>query len=194
MGKVYTTHPDRHLPAWANPAAQPRRPPPRQYCCTVFAEFPLLNDVIFFQGDGIDFKKHFMKIKELLKSIISRVPAQWPGISSQTWTKIYSSVASTLSQNVHVHNSTEQRSVQRSRQCTKNKSTELDRPSLTMWENGNHLRQVEIIYRHGKVLGLNVFGMCKTGKRFPHCKKYWCMAFIRLNHCCVSQEHEQGWK
>ena len=40
--------------------------------------------VYFLQGDGIDFKKHFMKTKELLKNIISRVPVQWPGIPSQT--------------------------------------------------------------------------------------------------------------
>ena len=37
----------------------------------------------YFQGDGLEFKRHFIKIKNQMKQIISKVPPAWPIVPSQ---------------------------------------------------------------------------------------------------------------
>lgn len=38
---------------------------------------------VFFQGDGLEFKRHFIKIKNHMKAIVSKVPPTWPLVPSQ---------------------------------------------------------------------------------------------------------------
>lgn len=43
----------------------------------------LLLDFRLSKGDGIDFKRHFIKIKNQMKPVISKIPPAWPLVPSQ---------------------------------------------------------------------------------------------------------------
>ncbi|KAL5020180.1 hypothetical protein ScPMuIL_003072 [Solemya velum] len=43
----------------------------------------LLVDFRLSRGDGIEFKRNFIKLKALMKSVISKVPPAWPLVPSQ---------------------------------------------------------------------------------------------------------------
>lgn len=38
---------------------------------------------LFLQGDGLEFKRHFTKIKKQMKAVVSKVPPTWPLVPSQ---------------------------------------------------------------------------------------------------------------
>lgn len=43
----------------------------------------LLLDFRLSKGDGLEFKRHFVKIKKQMNQIISKVPPAWPLVPSQ---------------------------------------------------------------------------------------------------------------
>lgn len=43
----------------------------------------LLLDFRLSKGDGLEFKRHFTKIKKQMKAVVSKVPPTWPLVPSQ---------------------------------------------------------------------------------------------------------------